>query len=128
MSVDGGADCVVSTVSGPEVSLFAVTRYPSPGVTLRNNRPPRSLAFLVATTWPAGSSSDACAPGGRPVAYTCSTLPCALNDGSAALPPLAKTSASAVPTRKREIPRETRRAVVDTPTPPQIGQALTRPG
>ena len=84
------------------------------------------LAFLVATTPPPESSREIPAPAGRPVTYTCSTLPRALKVAALAL--LAKTSASAVPARKREIPRKTKRADADTESSPKIGQAFPPAG
>ena len=92
----------------------------------RGSRPPvgrcgtaphrASLALLVSTTPPPESSREIPAPAGRPVTYTCSTLPRALKVAALAL--LAKTSARAAPARKREIPRQTGRAASDTLRPP----------
>ncbi len=69
MSSLGGADFVESTVSGSDLGPppAARTRYPSPGFTLRNRRPPSSFARLVRTVFPALSRSDIRAPASSPV-------------------------------------------------------------
>src|SRR3981081_2764215 len=98
MLVLGGAGRVDSTVRGLDCAPRGNrrTRYPLPGRTLRKMRPPRASARLAATRRSERERSEIPSPGGRPVTYTCATLPCAVNEAAAPRPPVAAAAPPAV--------------------------------
>src|SRR3954453_22811488 len=102
MSVLGGAGRGEITVNGSDAVPFEdFSRYPLPGFTLRNRTPPRALTCCFATLRPRALSNDAGVLGARPVAETCSTLPCAVNAWAAEGAAVAPVSAIAAMTIER---------------------------
>ncbi len=62
---------------------------------MRKSKPPSESAFCVDSVAPVGVRSDICAFGARPVTYTCSALPTAVNGGGGGPPGVQATAVRA---------------------------------
>src|SRR4051812_24988402 len=85
------------TVSGADVWPAPLTRYPPPGLTPRNSRPPWASTLRVLTERPFAFASVSFAPGCAPVTYTWRALPCALKSACAAAGNASASAAAATP-------------------------------